>query len=261
MTLVGGLFSFFITVFLLPSLTVSTIGGGVEVKDGVLEQTSSNINKILKENEQSNEECHRKASEEINKLSKAIEDIELSKEELGKLSIPLSRWSEDLKKRMEDLHFKSEDLTPEKVIRTIDESISSRPELTKEVGKVLKRKDERFFAKLRSATKHLGHKIAEKFRSGWKIAKKFFKKTQRALVRVGYVALGLFEIFILNPVMILGTYLFGDDENYSDTLTKALVEASVMQIYDVIFKFHGDADYTEKMLAHNEKIFEPVEIY
>ncbi|XP_074597608.1 uncharacterized protein LOC141852489 isoform X2 [Brevipalpus obovatus] len=246
-------------------LTVSTIGGELEVEDGVLEQTSSNINKILKENEQSNEECHRKVSEEINKLSKAIEDIKLSKEELGKLSIPLSQWSEDLKKRMEDLHFKSEDLTPEKVIQTIDESIASRPELTREVGNLLKRKDEskveRFFARLRSATKHLGHKIAEKFRSGWKIAKKFFKKTQRALVRVGYVALGLFEIFILNPVMILGTYLFGDDENYSDTLTKALVEASVMRIYDAIFKFHGDADYTEKMLSHNEKIFEPVEIY
>lgn len=57
----------------------------------------------------------------------------------------------------------------------VEESIARHPELIKEVENVLESKDEskkkRFLSKLKSATKHLGHEIAEKFKSGWKVTK------------------------------------------------------------------------------------------
>lgn len=92
-------FSVLLTVVALSNLAVSTTDNDASVFEPVL----SSINDILKDTELSDEERHQKVAGEIKKLSKAIDDIELSKDDVEKLTVPLSQLNVDLKRRIENL--------------------------------------------------------------------------------------------------------------------------------------------------------------
>ncbi|XP_074601962.1 uncharacterized protein LOC141855724 [Brevipalpus obovatus] len=184
-----------------------------------------------------------------------MDDIDLTSEEAGKLSVPLEEWTNDLKKRIEEVHARKVDLHPEDLVKAIDESMEKRPELELEVGNILKTKDEtkvkQFFSKIKSSAKRLGHKLKEKLKYGWNKTKNFLEKMsfKRGVRRIRVATFSILDLLVIDPIIALVLIPF-KGLGYAGHVLDGLTIAAALRIYDHLFKFHGDPDYKEKMDAH-----------
>lgn len=230
---------FLLNVFFFDISIASENGGDVE-------KILSDIDEILAKKDQlSDEEFHQKTDAEIRKLSKALDDIELSPEEVKKLLEPIKDWSHNLGSKVESLKSNNDEITPEKLAHVIEESIETHPQLLEGVANVLKSKDsskmKRFFSKIKSVKT----KLSQKIKSGWKKVKHFVKtKPLHFLQRSGHVGRGLVGL-IIYPIMAIVPLVFGD--RFMASVYMSGVSGSVERIVNALFKFHGDAKFSEKI--------------
>lgn len=97
--------------FLLVTSLLLSSATGSDPEDAIYEQVISNLDGVLKNDELSDEKRQEKLVLEIGKLFQTTEDIQLTKEEVKKLSAPLSKWTDDLVQRTNGLRARKQEVT------------------------------------------------------------------------------------------------------------------------------------------------------
>lgn len=232
--------------FLLVTSVLLLGVAGLDPEDAIYGQVISNLDGLLKNDKLSNEERQEKLVLEIGKLFMTTEDIELTKEEVKKLSAPLSKWTDDLVERINGLKARKQEVTIDDIVHEIRGSNVSHSGLSKELGNVLKNKDEKkvnkFFSRAKSMFKRLGHELKEKLELGWEKIKLITKNPLRALVRatvrIGYSLGGLIGVVVFFPLRVLVGTIFASESFLKSSAKKAA--ADILVIYESIFKYHFD---------------------